>query len=320
MQAPEKPSLDGLEDKWASRWDADGTYAFDRTKTREQVYAIDTPPPTVSGSLHVGHVFSYTHTDTIARFQRMRGKEVFYPIGWDDNGLATERRVQYHYGVRCDPSLPFDPRFTPPANYAKLNVFTDPYAQSSGIYVDRSGAVFVTDRWNAMLARIAPAAETPADATVAEFYNSTLDHYFVTADPAEAAAIDSGAAGAGWTRTGQSWKGWLGGPLPDAAEVCRFYGSPDVDPVTGTRRGPNSHFYTLEPSECASVIQAVWAHLHPEMTAHTVTGLPTLTHRIQHKGCRLSISEPKRASSTPQTGCVTRPTSGSSRWPAISAR
>jgi valyl-tRNA synthetase len=64
------------------------------------VYSIDTPPPTVSGSLHVGHVFSYTHTDLIARFQRMTGKHVFYPIGWDDNCLPTERRVQNYYAVR----------------------------------------------------------------------------------------------------------------------------------------------------------------------------------------------------------------------------
>ncbi|HEY2537609.1 MAG TPA: valine--tRNA ligase [Solirubrobacteraceae bacterium] len=107
--------MEGLEAKWSEVWERDGAYRFDRTATREQVFSIDTPPPTVSGSLHVGHVFSYTHTDVIARYQRMRGKVVFYPMGWDDNGLPTERRVQNHYGVRCDPSVDYDPRFTPPA-------------------------------------------------------------------------------------------------------------------------------------------------------------------------------------------------------------
>ncbi len=110
---PEKPSLDGIETKWARTWDEQGTYTFDRTKTRDEVYSIDTPPPTVSGSLHVGHVFSYTHTDCIARYQRMQGKAVFYPMGWDDNGLPTERRVQNYFGVRCDPTLPYDADFTP---------------------------------------------------------------------------------------------------------------------------------------------------------------------------------------------------------------
>jgi valyl-tRNA synthetase len=112
---PERPALEGLEGTWSERWRDQATYAFVRPESREQVFSIDTPPPTVSGSLHVGHVFSYTHTDLIARYQRMRGKHVFYPMGWDDNGLPTERRVQNYYGVRCDPSLPYDPGFEPPA-------------------------------------------------------------------------------------------------------------------------------------------------------------------------------------------------------------
>jgi valyl-tRNA synthetase len=112
---PDRPTLDGLEEKWAPRWEEDGTYRFHRSAPRAGIYAIDTPPATVSGSLHIGHVFSFTHTDTMARFKRMRGLEVFYPMGWDDNGLATERRVQNYYGVRCDPSLPFIPGLQPPA-------------------------------------------------------------------------------------------------------------------------------------------------------------------------------------------------------------
>jgi len=111
---PEKPTLEGLEDRWAAVWAERGTYTFDRTAVRADVYSIDTPPPTVSGSLHVGHVFSYTHTDCIARYQRMTGRSVFYPMGWDDNGLPTERRVQNYYGVRCDPALPYDADFVVP--------------------------------------------------------------------------------------------------------------------------------------------------------------------------------------------------------------
>lgn len=111
---PDRPNLDGIEERWIATWLDEGTYRFDRSVGREQVFAIDTPPPTVSGSLHMGHVFSYTHTDTVARFWRMRGKQVFYPIGWDDNGLATERRVQNYYGVRCDPHEQYQEGFEPP--------------------------------------------------------------------------------------------------------------------------------------------------------------------------------------------------------------
>ncbi len=134
MPVPEKPALEGLEVTLAARWERDGTYRFDRSRPRADVYSIDTPPPTVSGSLHVGHVFSYTHTDIVARYQRMRGKEVFYPMGWDDNGLPTERRVQNYFGVRCDPSLPYDPSFVPPTHSAGSG---SPRAQSRGEKPDK---------------------------------------------------------------------------------------------------------------------------------------------------------------------------------------
>jgi len=138
---PERPALDGLEAKWSEAWELEGVYRFDRDALRERIFAIDTPPPTVSGSLHVGHVFSYTHTDAIARYQRMRGKEVFYPMGWDDNGLPTERRVQNHYGVRCDPSVPYDPDFTPPAEPSER----EPVSVSRPNFVELCLALTETD-------------------------------------------------------------------------------------------------------------------------------------------------------------------------------
>ena len=111
---PEKAALEGLEQKWSDAWENQQTYRFDIDAQKEEIYSIDTPPPTASGSLHVGHVFSYTHTDIIARHRRMLGKKVFYPMGWDDNGLPTERRVQNYYGVRCEPTLGYENDFTPP--------------------------------------------------------------------------------------------------------------------------------------------------------------------------------------------------------------
>ena len=111
---PDKVGVEGLEAKWGPSWDASATYSFDKSAAKANIYSIDTPPPTVSGSLHVGHVFSYTHTDLIARYQRMLGKEVYYPMGWDDNGLPTERRVQNFYGVRCDPTLAYQKDFVTP--------------------------------------------------------------------------------------------------------------------------------------------------------------------------------------------------------------
>jgi valyl-tRNA synthetase len=121
-QVPEKPTVDGLEERWMTQWDKEHIYRFNADATRESVYSIDTPPPTVSGTLHIGHVYSYTHPDVVARFWRMRGKDVFYPMGWDDNGLPTERRVENFYGVRCDPALPYDAKYRPPEKPAKEKV------------------------------------------------------------------------------------------------------------------------------------------------------------------------------------------------------
>jgi valyl-tRNA synthetase len=138
---PERPTLEGLEAKWGAVWEREGVYRFDRDAERERVFSIDTPPPTVSGSLHVGHVFSYTHTDAIARYQRMRGRAVFYPMGWDDNGLPTERRVQNHFGVRCDPSVAYDPDFQPPAEPSE----NEPISISRPNFVELCLALTATD-------------------------------------------------------------------------------------------------------------------------------------------------------------------------------
>ena len=97
------------ERRWNEVWQAQGVYHWDPSKDRAHSFVVDTPPPTVSGSLHVGHVFSFTQTDVSVRYKRMRGFNVFYPMGWDDNGLPTERRVQRFYNVRCDPALPYEP-------------------------------------------------------------------------------------------------------------------------------------------------------------------------------------------------------------------
>lgn len=142
--APAKPTLEGLEAKWSRWWSEQGTYHFDQTAPKERVFAIDTPPPTVSGSLHVGHVFSYTHTDTVARYKRMRGYAVFYPMGWDDNGLPTERRVQNYFGVRCDPTLPYLKGFKPPAE-GGLGKGQEPVAVSRPNFIELCGRLTAED-------------------------------------------------------------------------------------------------------------------------------------------------------------------------------
>jgi valyl-tRNA synthetase len=116
---PRHYDAENCENKWNTYWQDNHIYRFDRGASRQNTFSIDTPPPTVSGALHIGHVFSYTHKDIVARYMRMRGKNVFYPMGWDDNGLPTERRVQNYYHVKCSPEMPYVPDFTPEQATAK---------------------------------------------------------------------------------------------------------------------------------------------------------------------------------------------------------
>ncbi len=106
-----RDDLREIEERWRAFWLDSGVYRYDPSRGREETFVVDTPPPTVSGSLHIGSVYSYTHTDLMVRYKRMRGFNIFYPMGWDDNGLPTERRVQNVFNVRCDPRLPYDPDF-----------------------------------------------------------------------------------------------------------------------------------------------------------------------------------------------------------------
>lgn len=112
-EIPKRYDHTAVEQRWQEQWDKWKIHSWDPSRPREETFVVDTPPPTVSGSLHVGHVFSYTHQDLLVRFRRMQGLNIAYPMGWDDNGLPTERRVQNVLGIRCNPHLPFDPDWTP---------------------------------------------------------------------------------------------------------------------------------------------------------------------------------------------------------------
>lgn len=90
-----------VEKRWQEYWEKIGIYKFDVTNTRDKIYSIDNPPPTVSGKIHIGHVFSYSQIEMMARYMRMRGYNVFYPFGFDDNGLPTERLVEKKIGKKA---------------------------------------------------------------------------------------------------------------------------------------------------------------------------------------------------------------------------
>ena len=105
----DKFNSEAMEERSIRFWEENNVYQYDKTASRENTFVVDTPPPTVSGSLHIGHIFSYTQTDVMVRYNRMLGKSIFYPIGWDDNGLPTERRVQNYFNIACNPNVPYDP-------------------------------------------------------------------------------------------------------------------------------------------------------------------------------------------------------------------
>ncbi len=116
---PKKYQHFDIENKWQQQWEKIGIYKWDANVPRQDTYVVDTPPPTVSGSLHVGHAYSYAQTDVMVRYHRMKGKNIFYPMGWDDNGLPTERRAQNVFNIRCDVNLPYDANWKPKRGKSK---------------------------------------------------------------------------------------------------------------------------------------------------------------------------------------------------------
>lgn len=157
-EIPKKYNPLTLEKKWADKWEEDQVYAFNPEASQgdssrdDNIFAVDTPPPTVSGSLHVGHVFSYTHTDLIARYQRMQGKNVLYPMGWDDNGLPTERRVQNKFAITCNPELPYSEEFKPveaPKKARAVEVSRQNFIEACGVLTEEDEKAF-EDLWRSL--------------------------------------------------------------------------------------------------------------------------------------------------------------------------
>jgi len=145
-ELPKKYKHNESEEKWRHYWDDQAVYAWDSSADRSKTFSVDTPPPTVSGSLHIGHVFSYTQTDILARYHRMNGKSIFYPMGWDDNGLPTERRVQNVFGINCNPALPYDPTWKPQERSLKRHEFEDVsrrnFIEACSLLTQKDEAVF----------------------------------------------------------------------------------------------------------------------------------------------------------------------------------
>jgi valyl-tRNA synthetase len=144
VEIPKRYDHTETEQRWQRQWEDWQIHRWDPTRPREETFVVDTPPPTVSGSLHVGHVFSYTHQDLLVRYQRMLGRNIAYPMGWDDNGLPTERRVQNVLGIRCNPQVPFDPDWVPKKVEGKIKP-GDAVEVSRQNFIDACGLITEED-------------------------------------------------------------------------------------------------------------------------------------------------------------------------------
>src|SRR3989338_11299759 len=100
MELPDQYNPKASEPKWQKFWEKEKIYSFN-PNSKAEIYSVDTPPPTVSGKMHIGHAFSYSHQDFVIRFQRMLGKNVFYPFGTDDNGIPTERLIEKTKNIKA---------------------------------------------------------------------------------------------------------------------------------------------------------------------------------------------------------------------------
>jgi valyl-tRNA synthetase len=146
MEIPQKYDPEEAEARWRARWEEWDLFRWDPNASREDSFVVDTPPPTVSGELHIGHVFSYTPQDLLVRYQRMRGKNIAYPMGFDDNGLPTERRVQNVFGIRPNRSLPYDPNWKPRRDRGKKDPIEEVsranFVEACGIVCEEDEAAF----------------------------------------------------------------------------------------------------------------------------------------------------------------------------------
>ncbi|MCL2748919.1 MAG: valine--tRNA ligase [Alphaproteobacteria bacterium] len=190
MKYKEDKSLDqkfdhrAIENRCVEFWGKSNVYKYDPLRSRDETFAIDTPPPTISGHLHIGHIMSYSQADILARFQRMSGKNMFFPIGWDDNGLPTERRVQNYFNIKCDPSIAYDPNFKPehkekfeeqPRPISRKN-----FIEACQILIERDEKVFesifrrmgFSYDWGLKYSTISPLAIRIAQATFLNLYKT----------------------------------------------------------------------------------------------------------------------------------------------------